>query len=742
MRLTRYATWIMAAAVVLAPAACGDDSSNEPTSSSTGTGTGPGSGTGGSGAGGSGEGGEDGGTGGSGTGGENGGTGGSGTGGSGTGGSGTGGAGGGEDSAGLLPCDAGWPEVHSELAQDPEIEAAVAELVGRMTVQEKVGQMIQAEINEISPDEVRQYNIGSVLNGGGSWPSRSKNASAGDWVTLADAFYKASVDKTGGRAGIPIIWGIDAVHGNNNVRGATLFPHNIGLGAANDPELLERIGAATAKEVAATGLDWTFAPTLATVRDDRWGRTYEAFSEDPEIVNAYAGRIVKGIQGNPKGGSLFGPANVIATAKHFIGDGGTDKGDDQGNNLASDTELCTLHAQGYLSAIPAGVQTVMASYNSIRGTKMHGNGDLLTKVLKDKFHFDGFVIGDWNGHGQVPGCTNDSCAAAFNAGIDMMMVPTDWKAFYQNTLSQVQGGQISEARVNDAVTRILRVKMRAGLLGPRTTKGAPSERMFAGQQGALGAAEHKEIAREAVRKSLVLLKNRDGALPLSKSSNVLVAGKSANSIPNQCGGWSRTWQGTDVDNSDFPGATSIYAGIEELVKGGGGQVTLSEDGSRASGSFDAAIVVIGETPYAEMYGDIQLQDDGTAPHAKTLEHAAFRPEDAQVLRTIRAAAPDLPIVTVFLSGRPLYVNKELNLSDAFVAAWLPGTEGGGVADVLFGDEEFQGKLSFSWPASDCQTTVNRGDGQKPLFPYGFGLKTTDQDTLGDLPEESTAGGCR
>ncbi|WP_437967237.1 glycoside hydrolase family 3 protein [Sorangium sp. So ce260] len=737
MRLTRYATWIMAAAVVLAPAACGDDTSDNPSSSSTGAGAGSGSGSGaGSGTSGSGTGS---GTGGSGTGaGDS-----TGGGGSGAGDNTGGGGSGAGDSVGLLPCDEGWPEVESAIAQDPEIEAAVAELLGRMTVAEKVGQMVQAEIGSITPAEVKQYNIGSVLNGGGSFPGGSKSATAADWVALADSFYKASVDTSGGRAGIPIIWGIDAVHGNNNVRGATLFPHNIGLGAANEPALLERIGAATAKEVVATGLDWTFAPTLATVRDDRWGRTYEGYSEDPEIVNAYAGRVVQGIQGAANSPDLFGAARVIATAKHFLGDGGTDNGDDQGNNLSSDTELCEIHAQGYMSAIPAGAQTVMASYNSIRGKKMHGHGDLLTGVLKDKFHFDGFVIGDWNGHGQVPGCTDDSCPAAINAGVDMIMVPTAWKAFHANTLSQVNSGEIKMERVNDAVTRILRVKMRAGLLGPKKTKGAPAERMFAGEQSVLGAREHRDLAREAVRKSLVLLKNAGSVLPLDPAAKVLVAGKSADNISNQAGGWSRTWQGTSNTNADFPGATSIYAGIQELVSAGGGQATLSANGAAASsGGFDAAIVVIGETPYAEMKGDIQPGADpmDDVQHAKTLEHARFHPEDLQVLQAIRTAAPELPIVTVFLSGRPLYVNKELNLSDAFVAAWLPGSEGGGVADVLFGAHEFKGKLSFSWPASECQL-VNRNDGQKALFAYGFGLTTADQDTLGTLPEASTGTAC-
>lgn len=744
MRLTRYATRVLAAAIAVGVLACGDDSSDNntgtpggasgttgtvspagSTSSGTGSGstgsdtsssTGPSSGAGGDNTGGAGSGGDN------------------------TGGTGTGG----EDTGSpIVSCADGWPEVESAIKKDPEIEQAVADLVAKMSVEQKVGQMVQAEIQSITPADVRQYNIGSVLNGGGSWPGKNKSARAADWVKLADDFYNASMDTSGGRLAIPIIWGIDAVHGNNNVRGATIFPHNIGLGAANDPALMQKIGAATAKEVVATGIDWTFAPTLAVVRDDRWGRTYEGYSEHPEIVARLAGPMVSGIQGAAGSADLFGPARVIATAKHFIGDGGTNKGDDQGNNLASDQELCEIHAQGYLKAIAAGAQTVMASYNSIRGQKMHGYKDLLTGVLKGKFHFDGFVIGDWNGHGQVPGCSNDSCAAAINAGVDMIMVPEAWRAFLENTIAQVNRGEITMERVNDAVTRILRVKMRAGLLGPRATKGKPSARMFAGDDAVLGAREHRELAREAVRKSLVLLKNKGGVLPLKPNMNVLVAGKSADSIPNQTGGWSRTWQGTDNSNNDFPNAQSIYAGIQELVTSGGGKATLNESGSAAADTFDAAIVVIGETPYAEMQGDIQANSGANDPsYAKTLEHARSRPEDLMVLDAIRSRAPNLPIVTVFVSGRPLYVNKELNRSNAFVAAWLPGSEGGGVADVLFGKQEFHGKLSFSWPASECQTPLNHGDGNTPLFPYGFGLRTTDADTLGDnLSEASTGNAC-
>jgi beta-glucosidase len=616
---------------------------------------------------------------------------------------------------------------------------AISELLAKMSLEQKIGQMVQPEIVAITPAEVKQYHIGSVLNGGGSWPSNKKNATAAEWVALADAYYAASTDTMGGmpgeHLGIPVIWGTDAVHGHSNVRGATLFPHNIGLGAANDPDLIEAIAAATAEEVAATGLDWTFAPTLAVVRDDRWGRTYEGYSEDPVIVKAFAGRMVRGLQGKPEDGAdLFSQKHVIATAKHFLGDGGTEMGKDQGDNLSTEEELITIHAQGYFTALEAGAQTVMASFSSWQGMKMHGHKYLLTDILKGKFGFDGFVIGDWNGHGQLPDCSNTHCPAAINAGVDMIMVPYDWKPFIANTIADVTAGAIPMARVDDAVTRILRVKMRAGLLGPKTTKGSPATRPLAGMQSVLGSAAHRAVAREAARKSLVLLKNKGGALPLAKSADVIVAGKGADNIGLQSGGWTLTWQGTGNTNADLPGATSIYAGISAALAGGGGSAVLSPDGNAAAPGLDAAIVVIGETPYAEGQGDITK--------TMTLEHALLHPEDLTVIENIRTKAPGVPIITVLLSGRPLYVNKELNRSDAFVAAWLPGSEGAGVADVLFGDHDFTGKLAFSWPAADCQTLVNKGDNETPLFAYGFGLTLGAADTLGDnLPEVSKGKGC-
>lgn len=617
-----------------------------------------------------------------------------------------------------------WPHIATAVGPDATIEERISALLDRMTLEEKVGQMVQAEIQSVTPDEVRTYHLGSVLNGGGSFPDSAKGATAADWVALADAFYDASMDSTGGRVAIPVIWGIDAVHGNNNVRGATLFPHNIALGATRDPDLIQRIGEITALEVLAIGLDWTFAPTLAVVRDDRWGRTYEGYSEDPEIVREFAGRMITGLQGTVRTTDFLGATHVVATAKHFLGDGGTDGGVDRGDNLSTEQELVDIHAQGYFAALEAGVQTVMASFNSWQGEKMHANHYLLTEVLKGQLGFDGFLIGDWNGHGLVPGCSDESCPQAINAGIDMIMVPQAWQAFLANTIQAVRDSQIPESRIDDAVRRILRVKMRAGLF----RDGRPSSRPYAGGAALIGAADHREVARRAVRESMVLLKNRDGLLPLPRNLHVLVAGDGADDVSAQAGGWSVTWQGTENTNADFPGATTIYAGIRDVVAAGGGRATLRVDGMFTERP-DVAIVVFGEPPYAEMMGDLE-----------SVSFSATQPEPLALLRRLRDQ--DIPVVSVFLSGRPRWVNPELNASTAFVAAWLPGTEGRGVADVLFRDPggnvsyDFTGKLSFSWPRDPDQATVNRNDPDyNPLFPYGFGLGVTDADTLpDDLPE--------
>jgi beta-glucosidase len=612
----------------------------------------------------------------------------------------------------LLLCVAGcalWSAASAE--QGSDVEAQVAALLARMTLEQKVGQMVQAEIRSVTPDDVRKYRLGSVLNGGGAWPGANRHASVADWVALADAFYEASMDTAGNAPAIPIVWGTDAVHGHNNVIGATLFPHNIGLGAARDPVLVERIGAATAREVAATGLDWTFAPTVAVVRDDRWGRTYEGYSEDPQIVREYAGRMVRGLQGAPGTREFLDSSHVLATAKHFIGDGGTTNGEDRGDTRGTEAELLQLHGQGYVAAIEAGVQTIMASYNSWNGWKLHGHHQLLTDVLKQRMKFDGIVVSDWDGVDEVQGCSKDKCAQAINAGVDMIMVPNDWKNFITNTLEQVRAEKIPMARIDDAVTRILRVKIRAGLF----ERGRPSSRPLANKAALIGAPEHRAVARQAVRESLVLLKNERGLLPLKRKASVLVVGAGADNIPQQTGGWTVSWQGTGNTNADFPGATSILQGITRAVGEAGGKVSSSVDGLQQSRP-DVAVVVFGETPYAEWFGDLRSIDFRSAGGA-----------ELALLQQLRQAS--VPTVCVFLTGRPLAVEQQLAACDAFVVAWLPGTEGGGIADVLFRkangtvNYNFVGKLSFSWPRSAAQTALNRDDsGYDPLFPYGFGLR--------------------
>ncbi|MGJ8680032.1 glycoside hydrolase family 3 protein [Paraglaciecola sp.] len=614
-----------------------------------------------------------------------------------------------------------WPKQSSPLKRDPEQEAKIAEMLGKMTLEEKVGQVIQGDIASVTPEDVKKYHLGSILNGGNSAPNGDNRSPAEDWLKLADKFWLASTDTSDGFMGIPALWGIDAVHGNNNVSGATVFPHNIGLGAANSPELMEKIGAVTAKEVLVTGIDWTFAPTIAVVQNDRWGRTFESYSEKPGIVASYAGRVVEGIQGKVNAPDFLTGGHLLANVKHYVGDGGTKDGVDQGDTLVTEEELRDVHAAGYPPAIQSGALVVMASFNSWFGEKMHGHKPLLSDVLVDRMGFDGFVVGDWNGHGQVKGCSNISCAKAFNAGLDMFMAPDSWKGLYKNTLKQVKSGEISMARLDQAVSRILRVKLRAGLF----EAGLPSSRKFAGQFELLGSASHREVAREAVRKSLVLLKNNNKVLPLSAKQKVLVAGDAADDIGQQSGGWTLTWQGTGNKNSDFPNGDSIYQGIAQAVESAGGSVELNIDGEYEQ-KPDVAIVVFGEQPYAEFQGDVTDLD--------------FRPEkQLEILKQLQSQG--IPTVSVFLSGRPMWVNPELNASDAFVAAWLPGTEGAGVADVLFKDKndelqyDFVGRLSFSWPKDPLDVELNHGnEPYDPLFAYGYGLSVEEDGQLASVDE--------
>lgn len=596
--------------------------------------------------------------------------------------------------------------------RDAALEARVEAALQTLTVRQKVGQITQPEIRAITPDEVREYAIGTVLNGGGGWPGQDRAATPAQWRALSDQFQAAALQAT---PGIPLLWGTDAVHGHNNVRGATIFPHNIALGATRNADLVRDIGRATARAVRATGVHWAFAPTLAVVQDVRWGRTYESFGNDPALVRRLGQAAIEGLQDGLKDGR-----GVLATAKHYIADGGTRRGIDQGVAATTPTELAQVHGAGYLGALDAGVLTVMASFSSwtdsaayVQHGKMHGNKTLMTDVLKQRLAFDGLIVSDWDGIGQLPGCRNEDCPAAVNAGIDIVMVPFHWKAFHANTLRAVEDGRIPMARLDDAVRRILRVKF--------------SLQVPSAVPATVEALQAPELARRAVRESLVLLKHRPGLLPLPATARVLVVGAAADSLPHQAGGWSVTWQGRDTTNADFPQGTSLLAALRQRL--GAAQVTFDADGSRHDPKqFDAVIAVLAETPYAEGEGDVRLTEN--------LRHSRRHPQDAAVLQ--RVAGRGAPVITLLYSGRPLYVNDLANRSDAFIAAWQPGTEGAGLTDVLVAPADgrawpgFTGRLSFPWPAGPCQFSTHEA---KPWWPVGGGLsgRETKADTR-RLPE--------
>ena len=615
-----------------------------------------------------------------------------------------------------------WPALTPAHAPDAAMETRIARIVAGMTLAQKIGQMTQPDVRYITPEEVTQYYIGSVLNGGGAWPAMNKRATVAEWAALSDRYHDAAL-ATDMAVKIPLIWGTDAVHGHNNVSGATLFPHNIGLGAAHDSDLIERIGRATARQVRATGITWVFAPTLAVGENRRWGRTYESYSSDPQQVAEYGEALVRGLQGD-----LTGDGDVVATAKHYMGDGGTYNGQDQGETRATRAEMINRHAAGYYSAIEAGVQTVMASYSSWNDVaaghdygKMHGSREMLTDVLKDRLGFDGLVVSDWNGIEQVPGCAKAECAQAINAGIDMVMVPEDWKAFIGNTIADVEAGRIPMSRIDDAVTRILRVKMRSGLF-----EHAPSESRYNGRAEAVAAAD---LAREAVRKSVVLLKNNESALPLVPGEKILVVGDSADSLSNQTGGWSLTWQGTENTNADFAtGATLLQALTAQF---GAENIVYSRDAVGVDVTrFAKVVVVLGETPYAEYHGDVRFP----AP----VQYSHRRPNDLALLHAV--SGKGVPVVSVLYSGRPAYVNDLINLSDAFVAAFLPGTEGAGLADVLSGGPyDFTGRLSFAWPGSACSTGEH--EGEVVQFARGYGLSYARPVHMNPLPLPPTPNVC-
>ena len=588
--------------------------------------------------------------------------------------------------------------------------AFVEEVLSEMTLEEKVGQTIMADLDFIKPSDLKRYPIGGILNGGNTSPNGNQRASTNEWKRLAQDFYDES---TNSGADIPILWGTDAVHGHSNVFGATIFPHNIGLGASANEKLLEDIGAAVAEEVLATGLYWTFAPTVTVPQDYRWGRTYEGYSESPELVSKLGEAFIYGLQG--RGDQFLAPNKIIGTAKHFLGDGGTYLGVDQGDTKVSENILKDIHGTPYYSALDACIQTVMASFNSWNGSKVHGNEYLLTEVLKNQMGFDGFVVGDWNGHGQIPGCSNGSCPESLIAGVDMYMVPENWKDLYRNTLRQAENGDIPIERLDDAVRRILIVKERLGLFEGKKPSNSPFSEV--------GLQHNRDISRQAVRESLVLLKNNENVLPIKQGKKVLVIGPDADSLRTQTGGWTLDWQGTNNQNKDFPNSITFLDALKEEV--GAENVTHVQFlNSVNAEDYDVAIVAYGEQPYAEGVGDRSNLNFSSKRHIAFLELLAEN---------------KIPTVSLFFTGRPLWVTKEINLSDAFVVAWLPGTESRGMTDVLVnGDKtnyDFTGKLPFSWPKNTYQANLNYYDATSdPLFAYGYGLTYKDNVSVPNLDE--------
>ncbi|MBX7184182.1 MAG: glycoside hydrolase family 3 C-terminal domain-containing protein [Vicinamibacteria bacterium] len=583
-------------------------------------------------------------------------------------------------------------------AHDPQARA----LLSRMTLEEKIGQMTQAEQNALKDEgDIERYFLGSLLSGGSSDPKAGNTLQA--WTEMYEG-YQARALKT--RLAIPLLFGVDAVHGHNNVLGAVIFPHNIGLGSTRNPGLVERAARITALEVRATGIQWAFAPCVAVPRDERWGRTYEGFSEDPEVARRLGEAAVRGLQQQ----RLDHPTSVLACAKHFVGDGGTVMGTgkprstdkkrllDQGDTPMSEAELRRIHLPGYLGAIEAGVGSIMPSYSSWNGVKVSGSRRLLTEILKEEMGFEGFLISDYAAIDQITPDYKNAIEISINAGMDMVMVPNEYVRFFTLLRELVTEGRVKMSRIDDAVLRILRVKAAMGLLAknPRIRADRRLHRSF-------GSAAHREVARECVRQSLVLLKNEKNVLPLSKTAARLhVAGRSADDIGDQCGGWTIDWQGRSGEVTT--GGVTILAAVRSAVSAST-EVTFSADGAGASGA-DAAVLVMGERPYAEGAGD--------------REDLSLGPDEMAALERLKAAG--VPIVAILLSGRPMLIEDALSRCDAMVAAFLPGTEGRGITDVLFGDFKPKGRLSFTWPRSMAQVPINAGDATyEPRFPLGFGL---------------------
>jgi beta-glucosidase len=581
-------------------------------------------------------------------------------------------------------------------------DGKVRELLSQMILEEKIGQMTQAEQDALKDvKDIQKYFLGSLLSGGGSDPKAGNSLAA--WTDMYDGYQEHAL-KT--RLRIPMLYGADAVHGHNNVLGAVIFPHNIGLGCTRNPPLVEAAARVTAEEVRATGINWTFAPCVTVPRDERWGRTYEGFGESPELARTLGEAAVRGLQRN----DLSNPLSVLACAKHFIGDGGTKIGTasfvnpqrkrllDQGDTQVSEAELRKIHLQGYISTVKAGVGSIMPSYSSWNGIKVSGIKRLLTDILKQELGFEGFLISDYAAVDQIATDYKSAIEQSINAGMDMVMVPRKYEEFFSLLRGLVKEGKVPMARIDNAVTRILRVKFAMGLMNQ--SRSPLADRSL---HKTFGSAEHRQLARECVRQSLVLLKNEKKILPLPKTiARIHVGGKNADDIGNQCGGWTIEWQGKSGDVT--PGGTTILKAIQSTVSPAT-KVTFSKD-SAGAGDASVGIVVIGETPYAEGIGD---RDD-----------LALGEEDVTAIHNMKQAG--IPVIVVLLSGRPMIINEVLQQCDAFVAAWLPGTEGQGVADVLFGDYKPTGRLAISWPRSLAQIPINVGDkNYDPLFKYGFGL---------------------
>ena len=595
------------------------------------------------------------------------------------------------------------------------VDERVTLLLSQMTLAEKAGQMVQAERGAVQPGDLRNYGIGSLLSGGGSLPA--SNTPAG-WIEL---FNRLQTESLNTRLGVPILYGIDAVHGHSNVYGATIFPHNLGLGAARDPELMEQIGRVTALEVAATGLNWTFAPCVAVVQDIRWGRTYESFGESPELQTLLTARLIKGLQGVQGTVDWLSGAHIVATAKHFLGDGGvlyeTGEGSttiDRGNVEIPLEQLKALHGQGYREAIGAGVQTIMASFSSYQGVHMHANKALLTGWLKAAVSsgglgFAGFVVGDWDAMGLTSEVGGDYAAKvlnSFNAGVDMAMEQSNWRKVIEILLAGVKNGSIGQARIDDAVRRILTVKFNAGLFEHPLATNQYSDQ--------LGSAVNRAVAARAVKESLVLLKNDKKLLPLKPGAKVFVAGPIADNVGRQSGGWTLSWQGgfdrkVGKKVTRLTPGTTLLEGLQAQAKAGGGEI-ITEVARLAQASV--AVIAVGETPYAEMQGDIQLG-------GKMTLDSPGRMSAGNLEAIAQALDAGVPVVVVLFSGRPLVVTDELSKWGALVEAWLPGSEGAAIAEVLYGQEDFRGKLPVTWPRS--VEDLPAAGSKTALFPYGFGL---------------------